>query len=162
MKKLLLIYTVLLTLFTGSAFSQMLQDRNQFELSFGVFGIDDKVPTAQLQVEEQFAAKFGPFSPILGTLFTTAGDAYGYAGIAYMLPANKRFLIRPTFAVGSYFRGRGQNLGGTLEFNSGLEFNYMVENNIRLGISVHHISNAGIYTHNPGVEYFVFSYLFNF
>jgi len=152
----------MLTLFTGSAFSQLLQDRNQLMFSVGVFGIDDKIPTGQLQVENQFAAKFGPVSPIVGSLFTTAGDVYGYAGIAYMLPANSRFLIRPTFAVGSYFRGSGQNLGGTLEFNSGLEFNYLVENNIRLGLSVHHISNAGIYTHNPGVEYFIFSYLFNF
>jgi len=57
-------------------------------------------------------------------------------------------------AVGAWRRGSTETreLGGPIEFKSGGEFAYRFDNDARLGLLFDHISNAGIYKKNPGVE----------
>ena len=98
-------------------------------------------------------------SPILGAFGTRDGAAYGYAGFNWnvaLLP-NQLFLI-PNFAIGAYHNGDGKDLGGTIEFRSGIELAYQFQNTHRLGVALNHLSNAGIYSHNPGEENIIVTY----
>jgi hypothetical protein len=44
------------------------------------------------------------------------------------------------------------DLGGPIEFRSGIEVAYHMENGMRLGLGWDHRSNLEIYARNPGVE----------
>ena len=54
--------------------------------------------------------------------------------------------------TGLYSRGTGVDLGGAIEFRSGIEVAYHLENGMRLGLGWDHLSNLEIYARNPGVE----------
>ena len=99
------------------------------------------------------------FRPIAGAFVNTDGGAYGYAGVNWEVPilSNQLYLI-PNFAVGAYRKGDSKDLGGALEFRSGIELDYQFENFHRVGIVLNHISNASIYTHNSGVEAVLLNY----
>lgn len=97
--------------------------------------------------------------PTIGVNVNTDGDAYGYAGINWdvALVKNQVYLI-PNFMVGAYHNGSGHDLGGAIEFRSGIELAYQFQNTSRLGIAFNHISNASIYDHNPGAETLLVNY----
>jgi len=97
--------------------------------------------------------------PIVGGFGTAQGGAYGYAGFDWdvaLLP--NQFYLVPNFAVGAYHDGGGKKLGGTLEFRSGIEVDYQFPNTQQVGVALNHISNAGIYNHNPGEETVLVNY----
>jgi len=54
--------------------------------------------------------------------------------------------------TGLYEKGQGTDLGGPIEFRSGIEVAYHLENGMRLGLGWDHRSNLEIYARNPGVE----------
>ncbi len=97
--------------------------------------------------------------PMVGINATTDSSIYGYAGLNWDVPLidNQLYLI-PNFAAGLYKRGDGRDLGGAIEFRSGIELAYQFPNSHRLGIAFNHISNASIYDHNPGSETALISY----
>ena len=99
------------------------------------------------------------FRPIAGGFINTDGGAYGYAGVNWEVPvlANQLYLI-PNFAVGAYRQGSSKDLGGALEFRSGIELDYQFENFQRVGVLLNHLSNASIYKHNSGVEAVLVNY----
>lgn len=107
--------------------------------------------------------RFNPWQyhivPIVGGFVTTEGSSYGYAGLNWDVPLlpNQLYLI-PNFAVGAFSKGSGKDLGGTLEFRSGIELDYQFPNTHRVGVALNHISNAGIYDHNPGEETILVNY----
>ena len=93
--------------------------------------------------------------PIIGGFGTSKSAAYGYGGINWdvaLLP-NQLYIV-PNFAVGAYKEGDSgsKQLGGALEFRSGIEMDYQFPNAMQVGIALNHISNAGIYAHNSGEE----------
>ena len=53
---------------------------------------------------------------------------------------------------GLYAAGDDFDLGGPIEFRSGIEFGYESRGGWRYALSYDHRSNAGIYDDNPGVE----------
>ncbi len=89
--------------------------------------------------------------------FDHKGAMYGYGGLNLDFAIGK-FYVTPNFMVGAYSRGDGKDLGGPLEFRSGLELSYEMENTHRVGVAFNHISNARIYTHNPGAETLLVNY----
>lgn len=97
--------------------------------------------------------------PIVGGFGTSDGGGYVYAGANWnvaLLP-NKLYLV-PNFAVGAYKEGTRKHLGGALEFRSGIELDYQFPNAHQVGIALNHISNASIYSHNPGEESILATY----
>ena len=115
--------------------------------------------TAQFGLE--YRAK--PFQynirPIAGVNVTADSAVYGYVGLNWEAPLidNQLYLI-PNFAAGLYRKGDGKELGGPIEFRSGLELAYQFPNSHRLGLAFNHISNASIYNHNPGSETLLVTY----
>jgi lipid A 3-O-deacylase len=102
--------------------------------------------------------------PNLGVFVTEEGSQYYYGGFGYdfFLNDSHSLIFTPNVAVGYYEDGGGKNLGGHVEFRSGLELAYAFENQHRLGVAVHHLSNAGIYDRNPGTETVTVQYSFPF
>lgn len=97
--------------------------------------------------------------PIVGAFATTDGGAYGYAGFNWdveLMP--KQLYLIPNFAVGAYHEGSGKDLGGALEFRSGIELAYQFQNAHRIGVALNHLSNASIYNKNPGTESVILTY----
>ena len=54
--------------------------------------------------------------------------------------------------------GDGKDLGHVLEFKSEVQLSYAASDNMSLGVSYNHVSNASLGDKNPGAN----SYMFNF
>ena len=85
-------------------------------------------------------------------LATNERTLYGYGGFRFDAKIGRHLVITPEAAVGYWDRGGGKDLGGHVEFKTGGEIAYRFDDDSRLGFLFDHISNAGIYTKNPGVE----------
>lgn len=98
--------------------------------------------------------------PTLGVTMNTDGGFYAFGGVNWEVPLlpNQLYVI-PNFMVGAYGDSNdGKDLGGLIEFRSGIELAYQFENLHRVGVAVNHISNAGIYDRNPGAESILVNY----
>ena len=95
----------------------------------------------------------GPWSlrPHLAGTATSDRAAYGWLGVSYDLRVGRLTLV-PSFGPGLYHRGSGIDLGHVLEFRSQLEVAYRLGERSRIGLSLAHMSNAGIGDTNPGTE----------
>jgi lipid A 3-O-deacylase len=97
-------------------------------------------------------------NPTLGVMATSRGTLYVYGGFRYDLPLGKSWWLSPQWATGLYYRDGGRELGGPLEFRSGIELSRRIGERSRLGVMLYHLSNAGIYGYNPGSESLVLTY----
>lgn len=97
--------------------------------------------------------------PMVGAMVTTESSLYGYGGVAWELQLiESRLYLTPSFAAGLYSEGDGKDLGGALEFRSGIMLEYQMPDASRFGIELNHLSNASIYRDNPGVETLLVNY----
>ena len=96
---------------------------------------------------------FGPFQNVWGLSASTDGEFWIGAGHAYTVNLfNERSFIKFNAMLGLYESGGGVDLGGPIEFRSGIEIGYQAPNGTRIGLNFDHRSNAGIYSRNPGLE----------
>lgn len=109
-------------------------------------------------VEVRVGSVWDYIVPRVGFFINNKNARYVYAGFNIDVPVAERFFITPGFAVGAYAKGDGKSLGGTLEFRSSIELSYKLMNQNRVGIAFSHISNAGIYHKNPGIEDLILIY----
>jgi lipid A 3-O-deacylase len=91
------------------------------------------------------------FSPFVGTQITTKGGTYSYFGFGFDVNWGQ-WVLTPNGAAGYYQRGTGTPLGSWWEYKTGIELDYKFADLTRLGIAIHHISNAGITQINPGEQ----------
>jgi lipid A 3-O-deacylase len=99
--------------------------------------------------------------PMAGAMATSRGTLYVYGGFRMEIPLGKRWVASPNWSAGVYYRDRiedSKDLGGAIEFRSGLELSYVLTQRSRLGLNLYHLSNAGIYDFNPGSESLVLTY----
>jgi hypothetical protein len=91
--------------------------------------------------------------PFVGTIGTSGGSVYGYAGLrldAYIL---RRFIVSTSLAPTFYARGGGKDLGSAAVLRSGIELGYRFDNSSQLGLAFHHMSHGKVFSDvNPGVE----------
>lgn len=90
--------------------------------------------------------------PVIGAMATEDSSAYGYGGWRLDLPLGERFVATPQLAAGFYERGDGKELGGSVQFRSGIELAWRASPRHRLGLLLYHLSNAGLRSSNPGSE----------
>lgn len=132
-------------------------DPPRLALGVGAFDVlPSHHPSSQTAAEFTGEYRFGDqlwiFAPFVGVQATTDGAFYGYAGFGFDINFSSHLVLTPNFAAGYFERGSGSKLGSWLEFRSGAEFDYRFANWSRLGIAVHHTSNAGLTKFNPGEE----------
>jgi hypothetical protein len=61
-------------------------------------------------------------------------------------------VLTPNAAAGVFQPGTGTLLGSWWEFRTGAEIDYKFDDQSRLGIQIHHTSNAGLTQRNPGEQ----------
>ena len=96
--------------------------------------------------------------PFYGIEITSDSAIYGIGGIFFEEKIGKNFFLTPNFGIGAFSKGDGVDLGHEIEFRSTLEISYQLKNKNRIGLSVGHLSNAGIGDTNPGTEILSLSY----
>ena len=111
-----------------------------------------------VNLEYRHGKRYGIFKPMFGGLVNTDHGFYGYAGVRIDLYLTKKIVLSPSFAPGIYEKGDGKDLGHPIEFRSGLDLSYRRKNGARVGMEVHHLSNASLDENNPGTETFLFTY----
>lgn len=99
-----------------------------------------------------------PWTPAAGAMVTSNGSQYVYVGGRLERKLSHSWVLAPSWALGYYNRQDGKNLGGPLEFRSGLELSRRLGKRGRLGATFYHLSNAGIYRPNPGSESLLLTY----
>jgi lipid A 3-O-deacylase len=128
------------------------KNKNLSSISMGLTGIGNETTLVESRFEYRFRKKYLIFSPLLGMMVFGDGSKYIYSGFNIFEHIGKRFMVLPNFAVGGYHNGGEKDLGGALEFRSGIEVGYWIFNKLMTGIAFHHISNASLYKKNPGTE----------
>jgi hypothetical protein len=122
----------------------------------GRWGLEKEGTASELGFEYQRPFRDTGFSIVGGLAATDDEAVWAYAGASYSWQPGDRWRLRPGFAVSVFDEGDGKDLGGAIEFRSSLEATARVGSNLRLGVSVYHLSNAGIYDLNPGSNSLVF------
>lgn len=90
--------------------------------------------------------------PLVGVFGATDDSSYVHAGVYRDFTLSSRWTVTPHFSVGGWSEGTKNDLGGKLEFQSGVDFLYPLPHRWRMGVTLRHVSNAGIYHINPGIE----------
>lgn len=135
------------------------QDPAFLSFSAGYFDFNRQKDTAvEFGAQYRHDEKLWIFQPMAGVMAQTDGATNVYAGISLDIFLGNRFVVRPSFAPGLYFKGGGHDLGHVIEFRSGIELAYRFDNRSRLGLELYHLSNAHIGDKNPGEESLVLQY----
>ncbi len=128
-------------------------DPDLLALGAGGYNVLHYQKEAQVRAEYRFSYRFlSIVRPIAGVLATNDRSVYTYGGFRFDAEIGQHFVIMPELAFGYWSQGAGKNLGGPEEFKEGGEFAYRFADYSRIGFLFDHISNAGIYKSNPGVE----------
>jgi hypothetical protein len=99
--------------------------------------------------------------PLLGVMGTGDGAFYAYVGFGLGFHLGRRLTVLPNWATGAYSEGsEGRDLGGPVEFRSALDLTLQLGERSAVGLSFYHLSNAGLYDHNPGSESLLLTYSF--
>lgn len=129
----------------------------QLALGAGAFDITPSKSNAggtagEVRAEYRFPSMPWPISPFIGVSGTSDGAFYGYGGFGIDINLTPALVLTPNVAAGYFARGSGTNLGSWMEFRSGAELAWRLPNLARLGVAVHHTSNAGLTKRNPGAQ----------
>ena len=148
MKKILLACTLLLLSFQAKA-----GEESYITIGAGKFSLrESNVSSAEFRLEYRHENVWRQLYPSLGLMTNTDGAIYGVFSLNYDINLTRNIILTPFTGAGLYDRNDSKNLGGPIEFRSGLELAYQLENEERIGLNFSHMSNASIYDHNPGVE----------
>ncbi len=118
----------------------------------------DSRTAADFRVEYRFGDVVSILSPFVGASGTSDGAFYGYFGFGFDINFGPDWVLTPNGAAGYFSRGSGTKLGSWWEFRTGAELDYKFANRSRLGVAVHHMSNAGLTKQNPGEQSVVLVY----
>ena len=131
-------------------------DPPRIALGAGAFDVTPSTSNRDSRTAGEFRGeyRFGDMAwivaPFVGASVTTDGGAYGYFGLGFDVNFGPSWVLTPNAAAGVFTRGSGTNLGSWWEFRTGAELAYRFANQSRLGVAVHHTSNAGLTKRNPG------------
>lgn len=123
-----------------------------------IFRQEENSKPGYVRLEYRHGERYWIFKPIAGLDISTDGGFYVHAGFQIDVYAGRRWVISPYFSPGYWKDGSKIKLGHALEFRSGIEFAYRFDDRSRLGISLHHLSNANIGEKNPGTEALLVNY----
>jgi len=130
-------------------------DREGWAFSAGGYDIIDEEGAFEAGVEYRFPSfriKKIPFVPSLGVSGNSDGSAWAVAAIRYDWEIGGHWILTPHLGVSVYEEGDGKDLGGAVEFRSGLELAYRLRSGSRVGLCFYHLSNSRLYRLNPGSE----------
>ena len=135
----------------------------RLEVGVGAFDITpsrrrDAGTQGDFRGEYHFGDVLWIVSPFVGVDVTTRGGTYAYGGFGFDINFGPNWVLTPNGAAGWYQRGSGTPLGSWFEFRTGAELDYKFPNQARLGLAIHHMSNAGLTQVNPGEQSVLLTY----
>lgn len=146
----------------GLAPAALAQDRaisgDYLGLNLGIANVIDGKDSALAGLEYRGAPFLWKLYPHGGGFVTHRGAVYGYAGLGLEFRITDSVLIRGNTAVGAYGQGNDKDLGHVIEFRSGVELAYELPNRSQIGLTFHHLSNAGFDGDNDGTEIATITY----
>jgi len=113
------------------------------------------------RVEFRVGHKIYGIGPALGFLANTDGGAYGYRAVYADLKYHD-LVLTPLAGLGAYQEGDGSDLGGVFQFRLALGVSYQFADKSRAGLTLAHVSNAGIHDDNPGEDEIYLTYALPF
>lgn len=132
---------------------------NGWAFSAGVYDTEETERPLEVGVEYRFEAftlekipllRHAPLIPVVGFAGTEDGNFWGYGGLRADWEFSPRWYLTPQVGAGLYEQGDGKDLGGVIQFRSGLELSRRLRSGARLGLLFYHLSNSSIYRLNPG------------
>jgi lipid A 3-O-deacylase len=121
-------------------------------VSFGNMDVLKSQKGISVTAEMAFPAVWNELRPVIGLMKTSQKSVYGFAGAEYRVNFLPKLGLILNTAFGIYSRGEGKDLGNVVEFRSGIQLACFPTPNERLTIGLHHLSNAGLSSWNPGTE----------
>lgn len=124
---------------------------------FGV-GAFDRVDRVAQTADLGFERRWGRFSvwrfkPFVGVGATGRRSLYLYGGLRLDLHLFSRLSVEPSLAVANYLHGGGKVLGSPIDFRSGVDVEWRLDDGLRLGLAYHHLSHWILFgSNNPGTE----------
>jgi hypothetical protein len=155
---------LVLTLFLATAASAQTTPQKPaigWTVSHGLYDFVDGQRTLELGVEYRFSTSrlWGlDLAPVVGISATVKESFWVYAGLCYDLRLSERWTATPQLAAVIYEDGNGKDLGGPVQFRSGLEVSYRLRRGGRLGVLFYHLSHSRLYELNPGSESLVLTW----
>lgn len=130
---------------------------NGYSINFaiGYYDVFDKQDGIDFRVEYRpdSVVFIDNLKPWAGVEVTSEGSIWAGGGLLYDWNFTPSWYLTPSFGVGLYTNGGSdKDLDHPIEFRSQLEVSYEFENTNRLGVSLSHMSNAGLSNDNPGTE----------
>jgi hypothetical protein len=131
---------------------------DEFTLGLGWDGVDSGdhgAVAGMLEYRSRLSLALGPvtLAPLAAAQIDADGDVWIGAGLFAGLDTGFHGLrVEASVAPGFYEQGGGQDLGGPFEIRSAIGVSLPVAEGWRLGVMGAHVSNAGVYDHNPGTE----------
>lgn len=135
---------------TGSCLGPNTTD-SRMSFSLGETYFQDESYGTEFYVRRDTALAYGPFQVTYGLSLTDTNDAWVGVGQSWDTTFGAGYLELHAMP-GIYIQGDGIDLGGPVEFRSGIELGYEARNGMRFGLGYDHRSNAGLYGSNMGLE----------
>ena len=123
----------------------------RLSFSVGQASVDGADVGTEVYFRRTIGRDYGPFGVAYGLSATEDGAFWAGIGPLYEIPIGEAFYAELHLMPGIYVQGDGPDLGGPLEFRSGIEIGYEA-NGVRYGLSYDHRSNNEFYDTNPGLE----------
>lgn len=139
-------------------------DNARLNFAVGYYDVLDDEGAVDLRVDYQSGYELPlKLQPWVGLEVTTDGSVWGGGGLLADLYITPNIVFTPSAGVGLYSQGGGVDLGGPIQFRTGVGLAYELnERGDRLGLNFSHLSNAGIYSDNPGTEIVGLTYSIRF
>ena len=111
-------------------------------------------PAGEMYFRRTTGVKRGPFSAVYGLSIGENDEVWIGFGQTYTFEfENAPLFVELHSMPGLYFPNGGFDLGGPIEFRSGIEIGFEDRRGWRYGLSYDHRSNTGLfYDENPGIE----------
>jgi len=129
-------------------------------LSGGVFRFNKPDKQVEVGAELRLPTQTWKLVVATGIYYAAEGSFYGFGGLRRDFSLGGRWQVTPGFGVALYEQGNGKDLGGLVQFRSMLEISHQWPKGKRLGAAFYHLSNAGLYDHNPGSNSVIVTYSF--
>ena len=134
------------------------QDPDFLTFGAGAFDYNDDGSAGVISLAYLSAKRLWILQPLGGFMVTFDGGVYGYAGLGLDVFFGRRIVATPSFSVGLYGQGDGKDLGHVVVFRSAIQIAYRFDDRSRLGVMLHHLSNAGLDDTNPGANTLMLTY----
>jgi hypothetical protein len=126
---------------------------------WGKFDVFDDSPLTSYGIEYRFRTE-NPLHivPAVGGTLVRDDANFFYADLRCELWFDDHWSISPRAGLGVFQESVDIDLGAPLEFRTGIELEHRLNNGMRIGLGLFHISNASLGRSNPGTEALLLSF----